>query len=78
LLGAGASRRDELVLEAAAAEVVQVLEGHRRVAQDLYGLDAGDLVEEPAAGGVHEHAVALQLEQPARLDARVSSSASRA
>src|SRR5439155_25772449 len=59
----------ELALEPAAAEVVQALERHRGVAQDLHGLDAGDLVEEPAAGSVHEHSIALQLEQAADFDA---------
>ena len=33
------------------------------VGDDLDGLDAGDLVEEPAATGVHELGVAFQLEQ---------------
>ena len=33
------------------------------VGDDLDGLDAGDLVEEPAAAGVHELGVALQLQE---------------
>ena len=33
------------------------------VGDDLDGLDAGDVVEEPAAGGVHELGVALELEE---------------
>ena len=33
------------------------------VGDDLHGLDAGDLVEEPAATGVHELGVAFELEQ---------------
>src|SRR5437588_236825 len=33
------------------------------VLEDLHRLQAGDLVEEPAAGGVHQEGLALQLEQ---------------
>ena len=33
------------------------------VGDDLHGLDAGDVVEEPAAAGVHEHGVALELHE---------------
>ena len=33
------------------------------VGDDLDGLDAGDLVEEPAAAGVHELCVAFELEE---------------
>ena len=33
------------------------------VGDDLHGFDAGDLVEEPAAGGVHQLGVALHFEQ---------------
>ena len=35
----------------------------RGVVQHLHGLDAGDVVEEPAAARVHEHGVALHLQQ---------------
>jgi len=34
-----------------------------RVAQDLQGLDAGQILEEPAAARIHEHGEALQLHQ---------------
>ncbi len=34
-----------------------------RVGDDLHGFDAGDFVEEPAAGGVHQLRVALELHQ---------------
>jgi len=37
------------------------LENAAGVGDDLNGLDAGDLVEEPAAGGVHELGVAAEL-----------------
>ena len=60
---------DEVVLEPSAAEVVQVLQRHRRVAEDLHGLDRRDLVEEPPARGVHEEPVALELEELAGFDA---------
>ena len=39
------------------------LENTRGVLQDLGRLDARDIVEEPPAARVHEHRVALQLEQ---------------
>src|SRR2546425_4977565 len=60
---------DELRLEPAAAEVAEVLQSHRGVAEDLDGLEPGDLVEEPAARGVHEQPVTLELEEPPGLDA---------
>ena len=46
-----------------AEELGGELEDAAGVGDDLHGLDAGDLVEEPAAGGVHELGVALELEQ---------------
>jgi multidrug efflux pump subunit AcrA (membrane-fusion protein) len=55
---------DELALQLAAAEVVQVLQSHGRVLQDLGGLERRDLVEEPPARRVHEQAIPLHLEQP--------------
>ena len=46
-----------------AEELGGELEDAAGVGDDLDGLDAGDLVEEPAAGGVHELGVALELEE---------------
>src|SRR5207245_1878244 len=66
----GLQAADELRLDHAAAEIAQVLDGHRGVLEDLHGLEPGQLVEEPAARGVHEHAVALHLEQPPHLHVR--------
>ena len=33
------------------------------ILEDLHGFDSADLVEEPAATGVHEHGMALHFEQ---------------
>ena len=33
------------------------------VLEDLHPFDAGDLIEEPAATGVHEHRVALKFKK---------------
>ena len=41
----------------------------RGVGNDLHGLDAGDVVKEPAATGVHELSMALHLHQLERADA---------
>ena len=60
----------ELVLQARAAEVGEVLQRHRRIPEDLHRLDGRQLVEEPAARGVHEQPVALQLEKPAHFQPR--------
>ncbi len=46
-----------------AEELARELEDTASVGDDLHGLDAGDLVEEPAAGGVHELSVAFELEE---------------
>ena len=46
-----------------AEELGGELEDAAGVGDDLDGLDAGDLVEEPAAGGVHELGVAFELEE---------------
>ena len=46
-----------------AEELGGELEDAAGVGDDLDGLDAGDLVEEPAAGGVHELGVALELHE---------------
>src|SRR5205085_6760736 len=53
----------ELQFHAAAGNFFGELDGARGVVQDLHGLDAGDVVEEPAAARVHEHGVALHLQQ---------------
>jgi len=44
-------------------ELVGELDDAASVGDDLDGLDAGDVVEEPAAAGVHELGVALELEE---------------
>src|SRR4030095_4320902 len=54
---------DEGLFELGAAELVEILQRHRRVPEDLYRLDRRDLVEEPAAGGEHEQAILLELEE---------------
>src|SRR5216684_4182987 len=46
-----------------AEELARELDDAAGVGDDLHGLDAGDLVEEPAAGGVHELGVAFELEE---------------
>ena len=46
-----------------AEELGGELEDAAGVGDDLHGLDAGDLVEEPAAAGVHELGVAFELEE---------------
>ena len=46
-----------------AEELGGELEDAAGVGDDLDGLDAGDLVEEPAAAGVHELGVAFELQQ---------------
>ena len=52
-------------------ELARVLGHERSVTKDLHGLEGRELVEEPAARRVHQHAIALQLEQAQDLDARV-------
>ena len=52
-----------------AEELGRKLQHAAGVGDDLDGLDAGDLVEEPAAAGVHELGVAFQLEQLKQSDA---------
>ncbi len=46
-----------------AEELGGELEDASGVGDDLDGFDAGDVVEEPAAAGVHELGVALELEE---------------
>src|SRR5579884_1253211 len=57
---------DELLLEGL-AEVLRKLERARGVLDDLDRLDAGQLIEEPPAGRIHEHGVPLHLEKTQRL-----------
>ena len=66
LLLALARMSRKLVFEGGAGfaeELGGELEDAAGVGDDLDGLDAGDLVEEPAAGGVHELGVAFELEE---------------
>ena len=44
-------------------EPLRQLQHARGIGDDLHGLNAGDVVEEPAATGVHELGVALHLHQ---------------
>ena len=46
-----------------AEELLRELEDAAGVGDDLDGFDAGDLVKEPAAGGVHELGVAFELHE---------------
>ena len=46
-----------------AEEVLRELDDAAGVGDDLHGFEAGDIVEEPAAGGVHELGVAFELEE---------------
>ena len=52
------------------AQLVEQVEAAGRVAQDLQGLDAGQVVEEPAARRVHQQRVPLALQQRQGLDLR--------
>ena len=57
---------DEFLFEGGgtlAEELGGELQDAAGVGDDLHGLDAGDVVEEPAAAGVHEHGVALELHE---------------
>ena len=57
---------EELLFERGAGfaeELGGELEDTAGVGDDLHGLDAGDLVEEPSAGGVHELRMAFELHQ---------------
>src|ERR1035437_10257441 len=46
-----------------AEELARELQDASGVGDDLHGFDAGDLIEEPAATGVHQLGVAFELEQ---------------
>ncbi len=62
----GREAGDEVLLEIGGAfpeEVRRELEDAPGVGDDLHGLNAGDVVEEPATAGVHEHGVALELHE---------------
>ena len=58
-------RRFEVDAEAASGE----LQNASCIAEDLLRLDAADVVKEPAAARVHQHRVALELEELERADA---------
>ena len=72
VLGVVAGRRlqarGQAALQVHAGGQVRQLRGPGRVLQVLHGLDAGDVREEPAAAGVHEHGVPLHLQQAQGLD----------
>ena len=55
--------RHEFRFDVPAADLLDQLRDARGVVQHLHGLDAGDVVEEPAAAREHEHRIALHLEQ---------------
>src|SRR5690606_14857899 len=59
---------EEGLLEVFADGVGDELDGAGGVEDDLDGLDAGEVVEEPAAARVHEHGVALGLQEPEGAD----------
>ena len=62
--GRGGSRKTaSRAAPAFAEELGGELEDAACVGDDLDGFDAGDLIEEPAAAGVHELGVAFQLEE---------------
>jgi hypothetical protein len=72
LLFAAAEALDEFLFEhggAFAEELLRELQHAAGVGDDLDGLNAGDVVEEPAAAGVHEHGVALELHEHERANA---------
>jgi len=60
---------EELGLEVDVEAAFRELQHAPGVAEDLRGLDARELVEEPSAARVHEHRVALKLEELERPDA---------
>src|SRR5207247_10244794 len=53
----------ELVFEFLAEDVLRQLNDTSRELKNLYGLDAGQVIEKPAAARVHEHGVALHFEE---------------
>ncbi len=53
----------EFRLQSPSEQLAEQLQGAAGILDDLDGLDAGQLVEEPAAAGVHQHGVALHFEQ---------------
>jgi len=62
--------REDVARRRRAAGLLEQIERVRRHANDERPLEAGDVVEEPAAARVHEQRRALQLEQQARPVAR--------
>src|SRR5207247_7587656 len=53
----------ELCLQRISEELLRELHGARGELDDLHGFDARKLIEKPAAARVHEHGMALELEQ---------------
>jgi hypothetical protein len=62
-LGEDARKSASSAIAGFAEELGGELEDAAGVGDDLHGFDAGDLVEEPAAAGVHELGVAFELEE---------------
>ena len=67
MIGQVALRQRQQLLELSFAmigkEHLRQLQRAAGVHDDLHRLDAGELVEEPAAAGVHQHGVALHFQQ---------------
>ncbi len=61
--GGGVELFTEGLLDRTARDLLRQLDHASCVVEDLHSLDSGDLAEEPAAARVHEHGVALGLEQ---------------
>src|SRR5262249_58317307 len=60
---------EEPFLERSAEELFGELDGAAGVTEDLHGFDSGEVIEEPAAARLHEHRVALHLEELHGVDA---------
>src|SRR5262249_33935170 len=54
---------EERFLQFVAEQLLAELDGPAGVMKDLDALDTGNLVEEPAAAGVHEQGLALEFEE---------------
>ena len=59
----GRQSLQEVGFERIAEQLLRQLNGASGVLKNLDGLDAGDVVEEPSATGVHQHQVALHLQK---------------
>ena len=62
---------EQLVATERLTDLLQEISRTGGVPHDLNRLESGDVVEEPAAGRVHEHEVPLRLEQREGLDERL-------